>query len=312
MPEQVDAQDPQEENRETTRRYLERIRRYFPDLRVDQVQSNDDGLMNDVLIVNQERIFRLAKDQQWIRDCLQQEARILSLVRQYVTMPVPAFDVHDVDCVSYRLLPGQGLSRHDLLCQPESAQDALADQLAIFMRELHSIPQEALEQHAIPATNASQTREEYLEFLEDLEREVLPLASSQVCRILRQHFEPLLQGWLDLSHTPALIHGDLGQRHILFDPGLGCITGVLDFGVAGIGDPAHDFGVLLNCYGESFVRRMAQFTPEIEELIDRARFMSGIAEPSWVLRGLRSKDPLWFTLSLATARDIQPIGTRWA
>lgn len=297
---------------ETTHRYLERIRHYFPDLSVDQVQQNSDGLMNDVLIVNRERVFRFAKDQEWIRECLKQEGRILNLVRQYVAMPVPLFDLQDVDCVSYRLLPGQGMSRNDLWLTPESTQDALAEQLAIFLRQLHSIPQAVLAQQEIPATNASKTREEYLAFFEDLEREVLPLASSQVRRIVEEHFEPLLQGWLDLRHTPALIHGDLGQQHILFDPALGRITGVLDFGVAGIGDPAHDYGVLLNCYGESFVRRMARFTPEIGDLIDRARFMSFIAEPSWLLRGLRSKDPFWFTVSLGTARDVQPIGSRWA
>jgi aminoglycoside 2''-phosphotransferase len=293
------------------KRYLERIRHYFPGLSIEQVEENSDGLMNDVLVINQERVFRFAKDEAWIRECLVKEVRVLDLVRQYVTMPVPVFDVWDGDCVSYRLLPGQGLSRHDLLCLPERTQDALAEQLAIFLQQLHSIPREILEQQAIPATNASKTREEYLALLEELEREVLPLASSHVRRIVRQHFEPLLQGWLDLSHTPALIHGDLGQQHILFDRTTGRISGVLDWGIAGLGDPAHDDGVLVNCYGERFLRRMARFTPDIADLIDRARFMSFLAEPGWVLRGLRSKDPFWFTVSLGTARDLQPIGSRW-
>jgi aminoglycoside 2''-phosphotransferase len=292
-------------------RYLERIRRYMPNLRIDQLEQNSDGLMNGVLIVNGERVFRFAKDEAWIRECLGKEARVLDLVRQYVAMPVPVFDVREADCVSYRLLPGCGLSRNDLLCQPERTQDALAEQLAVFLRQLHGIPQEVVAQEGIPPTNATQTRKEYLAFLEELEREVLPLASSQVRRIVRQHFEPLLQGWLDLSHTPALIHGDLGQQHILFDPAAGRISGVLDWGIAGLGDPAHDYGVLINCYGESFVRRMARYTPEIGELIDRARFMSFLAEPSWVLRGLRSRDPTWFTVSLGTARDMKPIGSGW-
>jgi aminoglycoside 2''-phosphotransferase len=292
-------------------RHLERIRHYFPDLDVESVEENSDGLMNDVLIVNGERVFRFAKDEAWIRECLGKEVRVLDLVRQYVAMPVPAFDMREADCVSYRLLPGQRLSRHDLLCQPERTQDALAEQMAVFLRQLHATPQEIVAQEGIPATNATRTREEYLAFLEELERDVLPLASSQVRRIVRQHFEPLLQGSLDLSHTPALIHGDLGQQHILFDPAAGRIGGVLDWGIAGLGDPAHDYGVLINCYGESFVRRMTRHTPEIGALIDRARFMSTLAEPKWVLRGLRSNDPFWFTVSLGTARDLRPIGSKW-
>jgi len=292
--------------------YTERIKQYFPDLVVEQVEVNSDGLMNDVLIVNGERVFRFAKDAEWIRECLRKEARILDLVRERVDMPVPVFDVQDADCVSYRLLPGQGLRRADILRQGEETQDALARQLAIFLRQLRSIPQDLLDQHDVPPTNATQTRADYMQLLEDLEREVLPLADTHVRGIVRERFEPLLEGWLDLSYAPALTHGDLGQRHILFDPTQGLITGVLDFGVAGVGDPAQDLGVIVNCYGEGFVRRMAGFTPEIKEMMDRARFMSGLAEPTWVLRGLRTRDPSWFTPGLGTARDVMPIGSEWS
>ena len=45
--------------------------------------------------------------------------------------------------------------------------------------------------------------------------------------------------------------------------------------------------------GESFLHRMAVFTPAIEAMINRARFTAGLAEPSWVLRGMRSGDSLF-------------------
>ncbi len=63
--------------------------------------------------------------------------------------------------------------------------------------------------------------------------------------------------------------------------------------------------------GERFVRCVARVTPEIVHLIDRARFMSFLVEPSWVLRGLRSNDPFWFTMGLGTACDLQLIWSRW-
>ena len=31
----------------------------------------------------------------------------------------------------------------------------------------------------------------------------------------------------------------------------------------------------------------------------------------WVLCGLRSGNPFWFTVSLGTARDIMPVGSGW-
>jgi aminoglycoside 2''-phosphotransferase len=289
----------------------ERIRHYLPDLVIESLETNSDGQMNDVLIVNQKRVFRFAKDQEWIRDCLQREGHILRVVRKYVEMPVPVFDIQDVGCVSYQLIPGQGLTRTELLSQPEAVQDALAEQLALFLQQLHAIPQSVLEAHDIPSTNATQSRDTYLQDLEDLEREVLPHASSHVRGIIRDYWKPLQEGCLDLSHTPTLIHADLGQQHILFDAQQRRITGVLDWGVAGIGDPAHDYGVLLSCYGETLLRRMGRFTSKIAGLIERARFMALIAEASWVLRGLRSGNLFWFTVSLGTARDIMPIGSGW-
>lgn len=139
-----------------------------------------------------------------------------------------------------------------------------------------------------------------------------PEATQRHLATIQRYFSDVSFGQVEEnSDTPALIHGDLGQQHILFVPAAGWIGGVLDWGIAGFGDLAHDYGVLINCYGESFVRRMARYTPEIGALIDRARFMSFLAEPSWVLRGLRSRDPTWFRVSLGTARDIQPIGSEW-
>ncbi len=67
--------------------------------------------------------------------------------------------------------------------------------------------------------------------------------------------------------------------------------------------------MLLSCYRESLVQRMARYTPEIETLIDRTRFIAVMAEPSWVLRGLRGGNPFWFTVGLGTARDIMPVGS---
>ena len=91
-----------------TTELIKRIRQYFPDLAINQMEVNSDGLMNDVLVVNQERVFRFARDEEWIRESLAREVKVLELAKEYVRIPVPVFDVQEADCVSYRLLPGQG------------------------------------------------------------------------------------------------------------------------------------------------------------------------------------------------------------
>ena len=54
-------------------------------------------------------------------------------------------------------------------------------------------------------------------------------------------------------YDACLIHGDFGTANLLFAEGR--ISGVIDFGFCGSGDPAQDLGALLASYGEAFVAR---------------------------------------------------------
>lgn len=48
---------------ETTSRYLGRIQECFPDLAISRVEGNTEGLVHDVVIINQERVFRFPKNE---------------------------------------------------------------------------------------------------------------------------------------------------------------------------------------------------------------------------------------------------------
>ena len=43
------------------KRYLAHIKQAFPDLEIKQVSENNEGLVNDVVIVNGNRVFRFPK-----------------------------------------------------------------------------------------------------------------------------------------------------------------------------------------------------------------------------------------------------------
>jgi len=79
---------------------------------------------------------------------------------------------------------------------------------------------------------------------------------------------------------------------------------VIDFGVAGIGDPALDFGNLITAYGESLIVKMRKSYPNLEKHLPRARFYAQSIELQWVLLGLETGENFWFTAHLGTARDI--------
>ena len=102
-------------------RHLERIRAYRPDLAHVTVQVSSEGQVNDVVIFGGEWVARFPKND-WARQRLAQEARILDLVRRHVSLPVPVFEHPADDFVMYRLLPGAALTQREILGQAERVQ----------------------------------------------------------------------------------------------------------------------------------------------------------------------------------------------
>jgi aminoglycoside 2''-phosphotransferase len=290
--------------------HLERIRESNPALVLSRVEANPDGQVHDVVIVNRERVFRFYKSD-WARASLQQEQRTLELVRDVVAMPVPHWDQLTADYGSYPYLPGSPLQRDFLLAQPHQLQDRLAWQLAIFLRQLHAIPLRVLRHRQIPVSETVRSRDDWLRLFEGIQRELFPWLKAHVCQAVVKHFQPLLEdeGWLRFE--PALVHGDLQPHHILVDSSSSQISGIIDFGMAGVGDPAVDLASLLYHYGESLVGRMGRFYPGIPALIDRARFWAGTFELQWALAGLRAGDPSWLLAHIGGAPDFSPVGTPW-
>jgi aminoglycoside 2''-phosphotransferase len=291
-------------------RYRARIRECFPELVISALEMNTEGLVNDVVIVNGERVFRFPKAE-WAKDDLRREVAILELVREYVAMRVPVFDRVEEDFVTYELIPGEALLRDDILRLDERGQDGLAEQLALFLRQLHAIPEEVLGARGVGPSVTVRSRADWLKLYEDVQREVFRLLMAHAKEWVHRHFAPLLREDGFMEHQPALINGDLGPYHLLYDRERRRVSGVIDFGTAGLGDPACDVSGLINNYGESFVRRVVRFYPEIGGMIERARFWAGTLELQWLLGGLRSGDASWFTVHLGRARDVMPVGSGW-
>jgi aminoglycoside 2''-phosphotransferase len=289
---------------------LERIRAAFPALRLSSVRLDPDGLVNTVVIVNEEWVCRFAKDERGLQ-ALAHEAQVLDLVRRHVALAVPAFEHQEPDFVAYRLIQGRPLYRHDLVELNDRQQDRLAEQLATFLRQLHAIPQAELAQHAIGRSAAQRTPADWQRLYADLERELFPLLWRDQRDWVAHHFAPVQTARLDLGYRPVLIHGDLAQYHIVFQAETMDLRGILDFGTAGLGDPAGDFAVVISMYGERFLQRLARTYPAIIEALDRARFWAGTMELQWALAGLRSGDRSWFVAHLGRARDADPIGSSW-
>src|SRR5262245_22575762 len=94
--------------------YEGRIHEIAPELVVTNVRLNSEGLLNDVVIVNEELVFRFAKRDFGYKDP-QEEANLLHFLKKYITLPIPDPFYQSPDALVYRLIPGVTLRRDIML-----------------------------------------------------------------------------------------------------------------------------------------------------------------------------------------------------
>src|SRR5438045_442242 len=176
------------------------------------------------------------------------------------------------------------LSRRDILLRlPENKQQAVADQLAQFFKELHGIPVNEVSDYEIPMADALMRYEGWLKVYQRIKEKVFPLLMPHLREWATEHFESYLTDERNFQYELKMVDTDIPPYHIMFDKQREHINGVIDFGCAGLGDPAIDLGVILYHYGESFVKRFYRVYPEAEAYLKRARFYAGAQELRWLL-----------------------------
>lgn len=286
--------------------YLEQIRLAYPDNRVVTATLNREGLVNDVVIINDELVFRFPKHE-WAAQALSHEARILDIAGNPVEIPLPRFEFLSSQMAAYRLLRGEALTRDLLLFFSSHDREEVLTSLGLFLSTLHDIPESELT--GVRTSDAMRSQEEWLSFAERVEAKLFPDLMQYQRALVVNRFYHVRSGGLNLEFEPALIHADLAPYHLLFDPETRRLAGVIDFGTGGIGDPAVDIACLLCQYGESVVRQLAPYYPKLEPCIDRARFWAGTLELQCALAGIENNDRSLFIAHIGSARDTRPIGS---
>jgi aminoglycoside 2''-phosphotransferase len=281
---------------------LQRAHTILPDLKIEQYERDEEGLINDVLIINEQWVFRFAKSEEFAR-ILQAEMKILDLVRPQLDIQVPKPTYQGRDYMVYPLLTGQTLSRKMVMKHDEKTQNRIAGQLGRFLYRLHRTDV-AKVGWEIPFTRAPVRRVDWLEIQAKVKEKLYPLIQKYQIEWVEDLFNSVLNDPESSEYEPSLIHGDLASYHILYDVQERKIKGVIDFGMAGLGDAASDIGNLIQIYGESFVRKIQTGYPGLENYLPRARFYAQVLELEWVLRGLESGEKFWFSAHLGGARDI--------
>src|SRR5262249_9776475 len=167
--------------------YEKRIREIAPQVPINSITLNREGLLNDVVIVNDELVFRFTKNE-YARKHLADEARILRLLRNHLTMPIPTPIYESDDCLAYHLIPGETLRRDLLLRLPEVDQQAIADQLGQFLKELRNVPTAEVD-FEIPLADALMKPDGWQRSYARIRDKVFPLLLPHLCEWITEHFE---------------------------------------------------------------------------------------------------------------------------
>jgi aminoglycoside 2''-phosphotransferase len=129
--------------------------------------------MNDVVILNDEFIFRFPKHD-YASKHLSDEINLLRLLQNYITLQIPAPLCDSRDFLAYRLIQGETLRRDMLLRLSEDDQQALANQLAQFLKELHGVPVQEISGFEIPLADALMKFEGWVGVYQRIREKVFP------------------------------------------------------------------------------------------------------------------------------------------
>jgi aminoglycoside 2''-phosphotransferase len=282
--------------------YLARISDVAPELEIHTAHLHTrDGQFNDILIVNEELIFRFPRTIHEAK-VLMHEVTFLSKIQNVKTLPVPnplyvsvGKEVVNENFMGYRMIPGEPLLRTIMhTIQDDAALDNMAAQIAMFMQELHSTPPEKIGL-ALPL---SDTRDEWQNMYQQFRDKLFPFMRVDARKEVAHNFETFLNNPQHFRYTPVLRHGDLGGSNILYDPQKLSVTGVIDFSFAGIGDPALDVAAISTC-GDDFFQRIRKVYPDIESMLERATFYKSTYALQEALYGLRDDDKELFESGIA-------------
>lgn len=277
--------------------YAKSIQRIYPELFIHSVERFGSGQNNDTVLVNSELVFRFPKYEEGIEQ-LEREAAFLHRIVDRVPMEVPrpiyrSFYPNGIGdaFIGYKKIAGEPLETEMLhTIRDECELRRLAGQLGLFLKQLHTMEPDDIGLYG----TADGVYAEWSNMYERIQTKLYPYMKQEARHWTDFHFTGFLKdkGNFEIAQVP--IHGDFGTSNILYDSHRRHISGIIDFGSAGIGDPAVDYAGLLASYGERFFRFVADEYPEATDMMDRIVFYHGTFALQEALFGIENNDPAAF------------------
>jgi aminoglycoside 2''-phosphotransferase len=234
------------------------IARVAPALAGAPIVSLGEGMDNFAVIVGQHFVFRFAKHDE-AAEGLRREIALLPRLARRLAIPIPNIEyagehsVTGVPFVGYGLIRGEPLLRPLYESLSETSREAVAGELAAFLRAIHSFPVEEARDCGVLYIGG---RQAYAEDLERARVDVFPLLDLHSQLGVEKRLSAFLDDERNFEYAPVVLHGDVWPEHVLYSRAAGRLAGVIDFCDVSIGDSAYDIGFLAHRLGTEFTRRL--------------------------------------------------------
>lgn len=275
--------------------YVAHLRSVYPKLQIKSAHVNEIGQNNDVLIVNDNIVFRFPKYEKGIQK-LRVETKLLEKIRPFITIQIPdpsyqrlQDEVPGKVFAGYEMIEGEPFWKNTFTgINDEKQLQKLACTLAVFLKELHEIPLSTFE--GIMQNDSADMYVEINSLYSQLKDYVYPYMREEAKKEVSLSFETYLNEESHFNFTSSLVHGDFGMTNILYSATKKDISGVIDFGGASMGDPAYDFAGILASYGEEFLQLFAAHYPNLEAVRERMYFYKSTFALQEALFGVLNND----------------------
>ncbi|RKN85305.1 phosphotransferase family protein [Paenibacillus ginsengarvi] len=272
-----------------------------PELSGEPYRVLSSTMQNLVIVVGERLVFRfpLTSD----HASLLLEMKLLPKLGKHLPLPVPDFlytsgRKDKIVYVGYPMIPGIPLEKELLAKFDDSRKKAAARQIADFLTALHQFTGDSMTR-VDPRGFRDEWRKTWSGYYRAMEQTVFPHLNRKQKLWIMQVFYDYLYPSGHFKFTPCLLHSDFKNDHIFHDPKTGKLTGVIDFGLLRMGDPAYDFHDLCLSYGETFTRMVLDHYggPADRTFEQRiTRFYAYILRFSSMLHAVQAKD--WNKLAL--------------
>ncbi|MGP4108565.1 phosphotransferase family protein [Virgibacillus sp. L01] len=228
------------------------IRKALPKLKIYRYRRNTHGWDNDIIIVNEDTVFRFPKNDKVASRVMSEVLLLKKINRHKPFVTIPDYTMlyeenNKLRCVYYEYIKGQPLEQ-------KLINDRNAMLLGDFLTKLHKMNH--------PKLSTLHTYDYWNGLFISVREKVYPKINGFQQRTITNVFTRFLDTFSTLSYPMTVIHGDLSASNIICNEGE--VTGIIDFTDAQIGDPAFDFAGFYWEFGPEFTKKVLSYYEGIE------------------------------------------------